>query len=97
MKSDDNWALFYYKFEMDHAEPALIWNYKTREELKEALEGEIRSFNIDKDLGGTHVISWNHQEFEVRYECLQDEIKIGDYYLRLLLEQDIKPEQIDNP
>jgi DnaJ family protein C protein 13 len=97
IKSDVNWPLFYYKFELDHAEPALIWNYKTREELKEALEAEIRSFNIDKDLGGQFVISWNFLEFEVMYECLQDEIKIGDYYLRLLLEQDIKPEQIDNP
>ena len=26
-------------------------------------------------------------EFEVRYECLAEEIKIGDYYLRLLLEE----------
>lgn len=25
---------------------------------------------------------------QVRYECLSDEIKIGDYYLRLLLEED---------
>lgn len=25
---------------------------------------------------------------QVRYECLGDEIKIGDYYLRLLLEED---------
>ncbi|XP_062518532.1 LOW QUALITY PROTEIN: dnaJ homolog subfamily C member 13-like [Corticium candelabrum] len=97
IKADVNWLYFYYQFEVDHAEPALIWNYKTREELKEALETEIRSFHVDKDLGGQHVISWNYQEFEVRYECLQDEIKIGDYYLRLLLEHDIKPEQIDNP
>lgn len=25
---------------------------------------------------------------QVKYECLSDEIKIGDYYLRLLLEED---------
>ena len=25
-------------------------------------------------------ISWNHVEFEVRYECLSDEIKIGRSY-----------------
>lgn len=24
----------------------------------------------------------------MKYECLSDEIKIGDYYLRLLLEED---------
>lgn len=48
-----------------------------------------RSFLCHKqDLGSNHVISWNHQEFEVRYECLSEEIKIGDYYLRLLLEEE---------
>lgn len=55
--------------------------------MREALEAEIRSFTIDKDLSGNAEISWNHVEFEVRYESLQDEIKIGDYYLRLLLDE----------
>jgi len=32
----------------DHSKAALIWNYKTREELREALENEIRSFTVDK-------------------------------------------------
>lgn len=43
---------------------------------------------ILQDLGGNFTMSWNHQEFEVRYECLSEEIKIGDYYLRLLLEDE---------
>lgn len=43
-------------------------------------------FLFNQDFGGSYTISWNHQEFEVRYECLNEEIKIGDYYLRLLLE-----------
>ncbi|XP_058231751.1 dnaJ homolog subfamily C member 13-like isoform X4 [Hemibagrus wyckioides] len=88
IKIEANWELFYYKFYMDHAHSNLIWNMKTREELRDALEGEMRSFSIDRELGSTSVISWNHQEFEVKYECLSDEIKIGDYYLRLLLEED---------
>ncbi|KAI1902089.1 hypothetical protein AGOR_G00041120 [Albula goreensis] len=83
-----NWELFYYRFQQDHARSDLIWNLKTREELREALEAEMRSFSVDRELGSTSVISWNHQEFEVKYECLTDEIKIGDYYLRLLLEED---------
>ena len=62
--------------------------HQTREELREALENEIRSFTIDKDLFGNAELSWNHVEFEVRYECLSEEIKIGDYYLRLLLEEE---------
>ncbi|XP_062841489.1 dnaJ homolog subfamily C member 13-like isoform X2 [Trichomycterus rosablanca] len=88
IKIEANWELFYYKFQLDHARSNLIWNLKTREELREALEGEMRSFNVDRELGSASVISWNHQEFEVKYECLSDEIKIGDYYLRLLLEED---------
>ncbi|XP_033855901.3 dnaJ homolog subfamily C member 13 isoform X1 [Acipenser ruthenus] len=88
IKIESNWELFYYRFQVDHARSNLIWNYKTREELRDALEGEMRAFNIDRELGSASVISWNHQEFEVKYECLSDEIKIGDYYLRLLLEED---------
>ncbi|XP_039252268.2 dnaJ homolog subfamily C member 13-like isoform X1 [Styela clava] len=88
IKSEANWPLFYYQFTMDHSLPNLIWNYKTREELRDALENEMRAFNVDKELGQSIEISWNHQEFEVQYECLAEEIKIGDYYLRLLLEED---------
>jgi DnaJ family protein C protein 13 len=86
VKSNENWDLFYYKFNLDHAKPNLIWNFKCREELREAIESELRAFNIDKDLGQGYTISWNYIEFEVPYNCLSEEIKIGDYYLRLLLE-----------
>lgn len=34
------------------------------------------------------MVAWNHQEFEVNYLCLANEVKIGEYYLRLLLETD---------
>ena len=69
------------------------WNYydfvfQTREELRNALDDEIRNFSIDKDLSSACVVSWNHQEFEVQYHSLNEEIKIGEYYLRLLLEED---------
>ncbi|KAL4623419.1 hypothetical protein GN956_G19211 [Arapaima gigas] len=89
IKIEANWELFYYRwFQQDHAQPNLIWNLKTREELRDALEAEMRAFSVDRELGSSSVISWNHQEFEVKYECLADEIKIGDYYLRLLLEKE---------
>ncbi|XP_071508513.1 dnaJ homolog subfamily C member 13-like [Diadema antillarum] len=74
--------------------PNLIWNYKTREELRQALENEMRAFSVDRELGASHMISWNHNEFEVPYVCLSEEIKIGDYYLRLLLEADESNEEI---
>jgi DnaJ family protein C protein 13 len=59
---------------MDHARPTLIWNNKTRDELRETIENEIRNFNIDKDLGHGHLISWNHNE-------LKSEVFIYVYYL----------------
>ena len=81
LKSTENWDMFYYKFNMDHALPNLIWNFKCREELREAIENEIRAFNIDKDLGQGYIIAWNYNEFEVPYNCLSDEIKIGEVIL----------------
>ena len=83
-----NWSLFYHMFNQDHAQPNLIWNFKTRQELKDALEAEIQSFVQDRELSQGSLMSWNYNEFEVAYNSLTDEIKIGDYFLRLLLEED---------
>ncbi|XP_042237903.1 dnaJ homolog subfamily C member 13-like isoform X4 [Homarus americanus] len=97
LKATANWPLFYYKFNQDHALPNLLWNYKTREELRVALEAEMRAFNEDRDVRGGMVIAWNHHEFEVSYPSLKDEIKIGDYYLRILLEQENNTSEEDSP
>lgn len=45
-------------------------------------------FASDRELAGSALVAWNHHEFELHYQCLADEVKIGDYYLRLLLEMD---------
>ena len=84
-----NWLMFYYQLSQDHSRTDLIWNHRTREELREGLESEMRAFNIDKELGGTQAleVSWNYVEFDVKYESLSEELKIGDNYVRLLLEQ----------
>lgn len=88
VKSNLNWNMFFYQFTQNHAMPDLIWNHKTREELRESLEREIGQFNSDKELHATQLISWNFGEFEVTYTSLGEEIKIGNYYLRLLLSQE---------
>nr|XP_026495433.1 dnaJ homolog subfamily C member 13 isoform X2 [Vanessa tameamea] len=87
VKSTANWPMFYYQFHRDHALPNLIWNHTTREELRSALENELRAFASDREVAGGTLTSWNHAELEVHYQCLQNEVKIGDYYLRILLEQ----------
>ena len=85
LKSTLNWPLFYYQFLQDHAKPDLIWNFKTRQEIKDGLESDIQSFPQDRKLAGGTLISWNHTEFTIIYNSLSDEIKIGDYFLRILL------------
>lgn len=55
------------RFGQDHARSNLIWNFKTREELRDSLESEMRAFNIDRELGSASVIAWNHHEFEVKF------------------------------
>lgn len=57
-----------HRFGQDHAKSNLIWNFKTREELRDSLESEMRAFNIDRELGSANVISWNHHEFEVKFD-----------------------------
>lgn len=59
------WPPGFFRFQLDHTRSNLIWNLKTREELRDALEGEMRAFSVDRELGSANVISWNHQEFEV--------------------------------
>lgn len=95
IKSNQNWNMFFYQFTQNHAKPDLIWNHKTREELREALEKEIWQFNSDKELHATQLIAWNFSEFEINYASLGDEIKIGNYYLRLLLSQDNQIDQTE--
>lgn len=71
---------------------------QTREELRISLENELRQFQSDKDLSGNILLAWNFEEFEVNYQCLADEIKIGDYYIRLILENDDWPQHlVKNP
>lgn len=67
---------------------------QTREELRVCLENELRQFSSDKDLSGNILLAWNYEEFEVNYQCLADEIKIGDYYIRLILEKDDWPQNL---
>lgn len=89
-----NLPYFFYQFTKDHSIPNLIWNHKTREELRACLENELRQFSSDKDLSGNILLAWNYEEFEVQYQCLADEIKIGDYYIRLILEKDDWPQNL---
>jgi DnaJ family protein C protein 13 len=81
-----NWPLFFYNLKRDHLRPDLIWNHNTRNELKEALEAEMHAFQQGLELRKERVVCWNHQELEIQYPSLADELKIGNHYPRLLFE-----------
>jgi predicted metal-binding protein len=48
IKSHQNWLMLYYQINKDHAQADLIWNHYTREELRQKLEDEYRTFTRDK-------------------------------------------------
>ncbi|KAJ9449740.1 DnaJ-like protein subfamily C GRV2, partial [Diplonema papillatum] len=81
-----NWPYFFYQLQKDHTRPDVIWNHHTREELRESVSRELALLSQGTDTRRGHDIAWNHVEFEVLYECLKDEIRIGSHFLRILLE-----------
>ncbi|KAJ1346448.1 hypothetical protein KIN20_001228, partial [Parelaphostrongylus tenuis] len=99
VKNSVNWRLFAYQFARDHSQADLLWNEKTREEFRLSIENEIRALLNEKEQAPADTpISWNYTEFQTRYPSLQDEVKIGDYYLRLLLQEaDETATPIHNP
>ncbi|CAL9234395.1 unnamed protein product [Arabidopsis halleri] len=96
-----NWREFWRAFGLDHNRADLIWNERTRQELREALKAEVHNLDVEKerteDISPDDVeattgqetvprISWNYSEFSVSYRSLSKEVCVGQYYLRLLLE-----------
>lgn len=97
-----NWPEFWRAFSLDHNRADLIWNERTRQELRQALQAEVHNLDVEKERiedivpGGNTVevfsqesvpqISWNYSEFFVSYRSLSKEVCVGQYYLRLLLE-----------
>ena len=50
----------------DHTRPDLLWNQRTREELREAVQSEVKDLRRAQTLSLDQQIQWNHLEFEVR-------------------------------
>lgn len=82
-----NWNLFFAKIKEDHRRPDLIWNDTTRNELRSALDAEWDVFRqCTETRDEQSQIAWNYPEFEVVYHSLDNELKIGQHYPRLLFE-----------
>ena len=52
VKAEGNWDLLFHQFWKEHSLPNLIWNARTREELRETLEAELRTCTQDRELSG---------------------------------------------
>ena len=85
-KNFNNFRIFFHALIQDHSLPDLIWNQQTRKELRIALETDMEEFEKEVRYRGVQQVAWNHQQFRVQYESLQDEPKVADIYLRLFLE-----------
>ena len=96
-----NWYDFWKAFGLDHNRADLIWNERTRQELRESLQAEVHKLDVEKERTEDIVpgcamvevmtdnapqVSWNYTEFSVSYPSLSKEVCVGQYYLRLLLE-----------
>ncbi|KRX18565.1 DnaJ -like protein subfamily C member 13 [Trichinella nelsoni] len=83
----ENWNMLFHMFNKNHYQSNLIWNPKTRDDLKVALESEIHAFDASQAIQTDCHISWNHFDFEVIYSSLKDEIRIDNNYLRVFIEE----------
>ena len=69
----------------NHSLPDLIWNERTRLELRIALEYEIKSFEKEQKLKGNKKVAWNFQQFSVTFDSLKNEMRVGNIYIRYLI------------
>ncbi|KAL7718093.1 J domain-containing protein [Entamoeba marina] len=89
-QSKRNWRMFLYQLRQDHNTVDLIWNHHTREELKDSLSNEISTFTKQQKTTQHSFISWNYKEFRVAYRCLENEVCVGGYYLKKLVDMPLQ-------
>ena len=81
----ENFRIMFHAMTQNHELPDLIWNDRTRHELRCALESEINSFEREQRLRGLGNVAWNYQHFYVSYESLKDELQVGPIYVKYFL------------
>ena len=91
-----NWSAFWDAVERDHSHAFLIWNERTRLDLRNALQEEERCFLVERQRiadSGKGLTVWNASDFEVYYPSLASQLSIGGVYIRLLLSGDSDKEK----
>eukprot|EP01114_Cavostelium_apophysatum_P012560 TRINITY_DN2841_c0_g1_i1.p1 TRINITY_DN2841_c0_g1~~TRINITY_DN2841_c0_g1_i1.p1 ORF type:complete len:1582 (-),score=524.82 TRINITY_DN2841_c0_g1_i1:95-4840(-) len=92
----ERWNNFFNNVMKDYETEELIWNELTRRELVFWIEEELLTFEMEKKLHPTLKYTWNYEEFTVNYNCIANELKIGDYYISIILRK-IPDVKINNP
>jgi hypothetical protein len=82
----ENFRIFFHVINQDHSLPDLIWNDNTRDDLRIALESELKLINAKVAQYGRNKVAWNYEQFAVDYSSLKDEVRVGSVYMRLWLE-----------
>lgn len=83
-RAQENFRLLFHMLSLDHESVDMIWNKKTREELRQALAAEIKRFTTFQIHSGGMQARWNYEDFEVYYPSLASEIIVGGCYIRVL-------------
>ena len=89
-----NWPAFFNALQEDFHRGDLMWNDTTRKELQTALESELSELGLgltDND----DPVSWNVNNFEIRYRSLESEPKVGNLYLNRLMEKRKSGENVE--
>mmetsp|Transcript_6976 Transcript_6976/g.42736 ORF Transcript_6976/g.42736 Transcript_6976/m.42736 type:complete len:2841 (-) Transcript_6976:210-8732(-) len=97
------WKQFWQALSKEHLNPELIWNAKTMQELKVALESEEQRLKLARqqleervkrtkgsgECDGTKALqlAWNHEEFRVKYSLYSEELYVGHVFVRLLVDR----------
>jgi hypothetical protein len=82
----ENFRIFFHVLTQDHSLADLIWSQQTRRELRIALESELQYVNRELEARGIDAVAWNHRQFHVQYPSLENEVKVGNVYMRLWLQ-----------
>ncbi len=84
-KTVHNWPLLFERIRGDAEGWELIWNETCRDELRSALLSEIEAYEEAQYRYRGDFVTWNAHEFNVTYESLSKQIKVGRYYISFIL------------
>lgn len=92
----DQWEKFFQDVMDDYETPVLIWNELTRRELTFWIEEELLTFELEKRSHPKLKYIWNYEEFTVTFNCIANELKVGPYYINVIL-KNLPNCKVDDP